>query len=206
MKDGHPLLYKFCMTYEPSRQTYTTGANFRPVEGTSRRTKLCLPRWQDASTAAVAMARANELLLPQIDGSFKQPEEIKLQILAEFPPRPRGRARKQAEQVLVELPPRPRGRARKQAEQVLVDFPVQRQKRAKCNRSEAAFAANAKVADQAELELAGLLDRQPLHLQQKLEENNSPSPLLLSSAYEQFRLQNITRNNGVLLSLGFPTY
>jgi hypothetical protein len=171
MKDGHPLLYKFCTTYEPSRQTYTTGAHFRPVKG----------------TAAAAMARANELLLPQIDGSFKQPEEIKQQILAEFPPRPRGRARKQAEQVLV-------------------DFPVQRQKIAKSNRREVAFAANAKVADQAELELACRLDRQPLHLQQKLEENNSPSPLLLPSAYEQFRLQNIARNNGVLLSLGFPTY
>jgi hypothetical protein len=83
--DGHPLLHKFSTTYDTRNKSHTTGANFRQVKGTARRTKLSLRRWKDASTAAAAVARANELSLPQLDGNFKTPEEIKQQILVEFP-------------------------------------------------------------------------------------------------------------------------
>ena len=83
--DGHPLLYKFSTTYNTSTKAFATGANFRYVKGTARRTKLSLREWKDASTAAAAVARANELSLPQLDGNFKTPEEIKQQILVEFP-------------------------------------------------------------------------------------------------------------------------
>ncbi len=149
--DGHPLLYKFSTTYNTSTKAFATGANFRRVKGTARRTKLELRGWKDAITAAASVARANELSLPQLDGSFKTPEEIKQQILVEFP---RGNIR--------------------------------------ASKREAAIAANGKVADQAELQEAG----------RKL--RSVPSPLLLS-AYEQYRLQNVTRNNNLLRSLGFPT-
>ncbi len=150
--DGHPLLYKFSTTYITSKKAFATGANFRQVKGTATRTKLSLRVWKDASTAAAAVARANELSLPQLDGNFKTPEEIKQQILVEFL---RGNIR--------------------------------------ASKREAAIAAIGKVADQAELQEAGRKHR------------SVPSPLLLS-AYEQDRLRNITRNNNLLRSLGFPTY
>jgi hypothetical protein len=75
------------MTYDTRNKMHATGANFRQVnKGTTRRTrKLSLRVWKDASTAAAAVARANELSLPQLDGNFKTPEEIKQQILVEFP-------------------------------------------------------------------------------------------------------------------------
>ncbi len=81
-------MYKFSTTYKTSHKAFTTGANFRRVKGTARRTPLQLREWKDASTAAAVVARANELSLPQLDGNFKTPEEIKQQILVEFP---RGR-------------------------------------------------------------------------------------------------------------------